>query len=408
MRTILEFARYWRRPQLIPVEDRGPLRVCFVHTSMPVGGAEMLTANLVRRLDRERFLPELCCLKDFGPIGRELSREVPAVCRLLSSKYDVRVLPRLAQHLGRRRIDAVVTVGAGDKMFWGRLAARLARVPVVVSALHSTGWPDSVGILNRRLNKITDAFIGVAPQHGRHLVSDEGFPEEKVVVIPNGIDIDRFCPDPAGGARLRQLLNIPADAPVCGIVAALRPEKNHSLLLRAMAEVRQQMPKARLLIVGDGPERDRLQKVARKHNLTDAVHFLGTRQDIPQVLSGLDVFAISSEMEANPVSILEAMAVEKPVVATCVGSIPATVEHGVNGFLVDPGDASAFARHLLQLLSNPELGQAMGRVGRHKVCEHWTLDQMAYGYQELISQLYQRKCRQERKQGKEQVELPIG
>src|SRR4051812_36920584 len=116
----------------------GTLRLMFVHTFMPVGGAETLLVNLIRRLDRDRFTPEICCLKFPGPLGEVIAREIPLFSGLLGVKYDLRVLPRLARLLIRRQIDAVVTVGAGDRMFWGRLAARLAGVPVILTALHST------------------------------------------------------------------------------------------------------------------------------------------------------------------------------------------------------------------------------------------------------------------------------
>ena len=122
----------------------------------------MVTANIIRRIDRARFAPELCCLKDRGPLGEELAYFIPVHHNLLHNKYDVRVWPRLVRLLRRRQIDVLVTVGAGDKMFWGRLAAWRARLPVTLSALHSTGWPDGVGKLNRLLTPITDAFIAVA------------------------------------------------------------------------------------------------------------------------------------------------------------------------------------------------------------------------------------------------------
>ena len=164
-----------RRPKLIPLADRGPLRVMFALTSMPVGGAETLLVNLIRRLDREQFLPELCCLKELGPLGEEMAEEVPTFSQLIGGKTDVRVLGRLAKLLAWRRIDALITVGAGDKMFWGRLAAWRAGVPVVASALHSTGWPDGVGRLNRLLTPITDAFIAVAPCMASTWSSASGF-----------------------------------------------------------------------------------------------------------------------------------------------------------------------------------------------------------------------------------------
>src|SRR5688572_30438237 len=108
-----------------------PLRVMFLTTSMPIGGAETLLLNLVRRLDRARFAPEIVCLKERGPLGEELALEMPVHHGFLSSKFDLRVLPRLWKLMRRPRADAVITVGAGDKMFWGRLAAKLARVPVI-------------------------------------------------------------------------------------------------------------------------------------------------------------------------------------------------------------------------------------------------------------------------------------
>ncbi len=132
-----------RNPPILRSATDRPLKVMFVNTSLPVGGAETLLLNLVRRLDRDRFAPEICCLKQLGPIGEELSQELPAFHSLIHGKYDLAVRNRLAKLFAEREVDAIVTIGAGDKMFWGRLAAAKAGVPVILSALHSTGWPDS-------------------------------------------------------------------------------------------------------------------------------------------------------------------------------------------------------------------------------------------------------------------------
>lgn len=377
--------------RLLPLSDRGPLRVMFVLTSMPVGGAETLLVNLVRRLDRSRFQPEFCCLKELGPLGEELAKEVPAHHGMLYCKYDVRVLGRLTRLFASRRIDAVVTVGAGDKMFWGRLAAWRARVPVVVSALHSTGWPDGVGRLNRMLTPLTDAFIGVAAEHGRFLVEHERFPAAKVYVIPNGVDVDRFQFSPLDRVALRRILDLDDATPVVGIVAALRHEKNHLLFLRAAALVHAEMPQARFLIVGDGPERDPLERTTRQLGLERAVQFLGTRSDVPQVLSAIDVLALTSHTEANPVSILEAMAVQRPVVATRVGSVAESVEQGVTGYLAPSGDAEGIALRWLELLRDPEKARGMGRAGRELVLQRWSLEGMVEGYQQLVANIYEEK-----------------
>lgn len=368
-----------------------PLRVMFLVTSMPVGGAEVLLVNLIRGIDRQRFAPELCCLKERGPLGEELAAEIPVFENLLASKYDLRVLPRLAELFRMRKVDAVITVGAGDKMFWGRIAAYLAGVPVVASAIHSTGWPDGINWLNRRLTRITDRFIGVAEAHGRHLREVEGFPAEKVVVIPNGIDTRRFVPDLASRMEIRMELGIEPTAPVCGIVAALRPEKDHALFLQAARRVVDDCPAARFLIVGDGPQRDEIEALRRELNLESEVILTGNRADIPQLLAGMDLFALTSKNEASPVSILEAMSVGLPIVAPKVGSIPQAVDEGNSGFLVPAGDLDQTSQAIATLLQDPDLRRTMGKRGREKVQAYGSLETMVQGYEDLILAVYRSK-----------------
>lgn len=381
------------RSDLKPLEDRGPLRVMFLVTSLPVGGAETLLLNLVRRMDPDHFAPSICCLKELGPLGEELATETRVYSRLIHGKYDLGVVRRLARLLRRQRVDAVVTVGAGDKMFWGRIAARLAGVPVICSALHSTGWPDTIGRLNRLwfLTRWTDAFIGVAEPHARHLVEVEHFPAEKVRVIPNGVDVQRFRPSTVG-ARVRSTLGIDPQAPVVAIVAALRPEKNHQQFLRVAAEVRKRLPAARFLIVGDGPQRPMMEQLADELGLNESVLFLGTRDDIPDLLAASNVFVLTSKMEANPVSILEAMASGKPVVAPRVGSIGESVSDGVTGYLTTPGDDDEFVERVTELLSDHPLAERLGAAGREAVCARWSLEAMVTGYEDLLKSVYNQKC----------------
>ncbi len=391
--------------ELTPLADRGPLRVMFIATSLPVGGAERLLAELVHRLDRQRFLPELCCLKYFDRLGESLAAEIPAFTGLLARKYDVSVLWRLKRLLRQRRIDAVVTVGSGDKMFWGRLAGRLAGVPVICSALHSTGLPDHVELPNRLLAPWTDAFIAVAESHGCYLAAKEGCPADKIHVIPNGVDADRFHPRWPDG-RLRQEFDLGPDAPVAGIVAALRPEKNHEMFLHVAALVQTAMPAARFLIVGDGPERARLESLAGSLGIGQSVRFAGTRGDIPEVLSLMDVVLLTSRMEACPICLLEAMAVEKPVVATRVGSVPDLVASGRNGYLLAAGDACGMAARVLELLSDRDRAATLGRAGREFVLAHGSVARMVEGYQDLIVGIYAAKCeRQERGEERRGAEL---
>jgi glycosyltransferase involved in cell wall biosynthesis/O-antigen/teichoic acid export membrane protein len=367
-----------------------PLRVMFCTTSMHIGGAETLLFNLIERLDKSRFAPELCCLKEPGELGQKLTQSIPVHSRLLKNKFDLRILPRLSELFRERQIDAVVTVGSGDKMFWGRLAARRAGVSVVISALHSTGWPDGITWLNRRLTKLTDAFVAVASRHAAHLVHTERLPSSKVHFIPNGIDTDVFRPQPQNG-NLRKQLDIPLCAPLVGIVAVLRPEKNHEMFLRVAARVSQEVPEVHFLVIGDGPRRIELEALSVKLKLTDRVHFLGKRSDVSQLLALIDVFALTSHNEANPVSILEALSTAKPVVATRVGSVPETVLDGLTGYLVAPGGELAMSSRITELLLDPAKAQRLGAVGRRHVMEHWSLAHMVAGYENLLEALYRQK-----------------
>jgi hypothetical protein len=142
---------------------------------MPVGGAETLLVNIIRRIDPNQIRTEVVCTKTRGPLGEPLADTFPVRSDLLDHKWDLCDLPRMVRLFHRRRADAVITVGAGDKFFQGRLAAWFAGVPATASALHSTGWPDGVGRMNRCLSPITDAWIAVAESHGEFLSQWENF-----------------------------------------------------------------------------------------------------------------------------------------------------------------------------------------------------------------------------------------
>jgi len=370
-----------------------PLRVMFLLTSMPVGGAETLLVNLVRRVDRSRFEPLIGCMKQRDVLGETLANEIPVFENLIRHKYDFKVVGRLKKLFREQKIDALITVGAGDKMFWGRIAARSAGVPVILSALHSTGWPDGVGRLNRMLTGITDGFIAVAQQHAEYQVEQERFPKEKVFLIPNGIDTDRFQFHPEKREEWRSKLMISSGDPVVGIVAALRPEKNHRLFLEAAAGVLKKLPKARFVVAGDGTERAELEAFASQLGIAQSVDFIGSTDDVVGVLSMLDLFALTSHNEASPVSIMEAFSCGRPVVAPDVGSINETVLHCENGFLVPAGDLQQTTDRWIEILENPLRSSHWGKLGRRRVIENSSLARMTDGYMDLVERCYARKSK---------------
>ncbi len=380
-----------RVQKVIASEPQRPLRTLFVITSMPVGGAETLLVNLMDRFDSKRIRPEVACLKEPGPLGEQIAARHCVHSHLLKSKYDVAILLRLSKLMRKRSIDAVITVGAGDKMFWGRLAARAAGVPVVCSALHSTGWPDGVGRLNRLLTCITDGFIAVAQQHGGHLSTHEGFPCDRVHVIRNGVDCQRFQPDATAFVDVREELNIAPSTRLIGIIAALRAEKNHAMFVDVARQVCQTRDDVQFVIVGDGPERAVIESQIAESCLQHKVHMLGTRHDTPRIVAALDLFLLCSHNEASPVSILEALACEVPVVSTEVGSVAESVLEGKTGYLVATDDREAMSRRVLSLLRDEPLRKSLGQAGRELVRISGSLDSMVGGYTALIETIYRRK-----------------
>jgi glycosyltransferase involved in cell wall biosynthesis len=358
---------------------------------MPVGGAETLLVNLIRRFDPTRIAPSVVCLKEKGPLGEELASEFSVDSHLIHSKFDFGVLFRLASNLRQSKTDAIVTVGAGDKMFWGRLAAKIAGVPVICSALHSTGWPDGVGRLNRSLTFLTDAFIGVAKSHGEFLVNFEGFPARKVCVIPNGVDTNRFRSDSASRESVREELGLPSRVKLVGIVAALRPEKNHSLFVMAAVKIKEQVPDAHFVIVGDGAEREKIASLIKSSGALAFIHLLGNRSDTPRILAALDVFALTSLNEASPVSILEALSCQVPVVASDVGSVSESVINQWNGFTFPLAADQLLVERVVQLLSDRDLSIELGQNGREHVERHGSLANMVEQYEDLIHKIWREK-----------------
>ncbi|MEZ6108505.1 MAG: glycosyltransferase [Pirellulaceae bacterium] len=162
--------------------------------------------------------------------------------------------------------------------------------------------------------------------------------------------------------------------------------------MRVAQRVRQAIPTSRLVIIGTGPQEATLRAFVDQHHLENMVVFAGARSDIPECLSALDAFVLTSKMEASPVSILEALSVERPVVATAVGSIPESVIEGHTGYLASVDDDETLANRVIELLSQVELRQRLGRQGRAHVKQHGSLSTMVDGYCNLIAGIYDAKC----------------
>jgi len=369
------------------------LGVLFLTNYLPVGGFETHLLYIVRELDRRAFHPVVCTLKAGGPLEAEFrAAGVPVYSRVQRGRLDPFGVLRLARIMRRERIHLLDVDLQRNTVLIGALAAWLAGVPAAVISAHSfehmnrervVEWPARVS-----LGRI-DRVIALFEAHREKLVS-EGVDRGKVILRPNGVDTDAFRPGPEP-EPLRRTLDIPAGAPVAGIVASLVPLKAHEVFLDVAARVLREHPDAHFLVVGEGPERPRLEENARRAGLQDAVHFLGQRRDLADLFRLMDVAVLTSLWECFPISILEAMACGIPTVTTRVGALPDMAVEGETGFLLEVGDTEGLAGALTRLMGDPDLHRRMGNEARRRVEEHFSIEKIVREREDLYRRLVEEK-----------------
>lgn len=355
--------------------DARPFRILHVLPDLAIGGGQTVVLEIVRNLDRTRFEPHVAVLGPANDLDRAY-REAGA--------NPVRVTDRLVPiglvHLIRRdKIDLVHVHSEPDRK-WGQLAAYLTRTPVV-GHLHSLwvhlnrGAPDdSRGwrrIRHLVLGRIRDG-IEHATVHHYLAASDaagDAFSEHAgapVVTYRPGLDLTRFTGRAPDATRIaaRAALGVDADALVLVTVGRFARGKGQARLLPVLAEVLVTRPDAVLVFVGDGPTRVAVEAEAERLGVAGAVHFAGTRTDVPGVLSAADIFVFGSESESFGIAVLEAMAMALPVVAYRLGPLEEFVADGESGLLLEPDDVAVFSAAVLKLACDPEGAKAMGRDGR--------------------------------------------
>ena len=355
-------------------------------------GAEVLAGDLALKLqDRYRFV--FLCLDGVGPLGEHLA----------SLGFDVVELgrkPGLDWSVPRRLRSAVKHYGINllhahqyTPFFYAALSRRLGSSPPILFTEHGRHYPDERKpkrvLANRWLIKPSDRVTAVGRFVKQALIDNEGIAEGLIKVIYNGIDPDAFPPaDTATRSQARRLIGVDDETPLIMQVARFHPVKDHKTAVRAFAETLSFVPNAVLYLVGDGGQRQTIEVLCREMDIQDQVRFLGTRDDVAQLVPGADVFMLSSLSEGVSVTLLEAMATGLPIAATDVGGNPEVVEHGTTGLLSPRGDHNALAANLVTLLQDPAQRQAFGRAGRARLLDVFTQDRMHREYTELYGQLF--------------------
>ncbi len=374
-----------------------PCRLLLVTNRLVTGGAERMLITLAEALDRRRVQPVVACLKEPGPLANRLEEAgVPVHADLLRHKMDVFVIDRLCRLFRSERIDVVCPVGSGgDRMFWSTLAARKVGLPVAVwSHVYPSRGRLGFERANQALYRWVDRYIALGERHREALGRFENIPAGRISVVRNGIDADAFDrPDLRDEARRR--LELPDDnALAVGIVANLRPEKRHDVFIEAAGRLARQHPQAVFFIIGDGPERDAVARVAEASGLPpERLRLMGERRDVAVLLHGLDIVCLCSQwQECLSVVMLEAMAAGRAFVGPQIGSMDEALIEGVTGRIVRKGDPESLTRVIGELIDDPQQRARLGQRARDLVRDQLGATHMARGFEDIVMSMAQRPC----------------
>jgi glycosyltransferase involved in cell wall biosynthesis len=368
------------------------MRIAHVLSSFGMGGQERVAVDLARaqRAAGHDVMAVSLAPPPPGPhekTFRDAGVETRTVAK--GAGFDPGLALRLARTFKAERIDVVHTHNP-QPLIYGAPAGRLAGA-AVIHTKHGRN-PDLARRrwLRRAAAELVDAYVAVSPDTALVARRNRDCDPKRLQVIQNGIDVEAFVPDPGARALVRSELGIPPGAWVVGTIGRLAKEKDHVSLVRAVEPLLSH--ERRLVIVGDGPERDALHELVGSIERGRFVHLTGARSDPARLLASFDVFAMSSQTEGLPLVLLEAMAAGLPVVSTDVGGIGDVVEHGRTGFLVRRGELARFAAELLRLNEEPALGREMGAAAVHVVREKHALAQMADTYLALYADALARRA----------------
>ncbi|MFN0052118.1 MAG: glycosyltransferase [Planctomycetales bacterium] len=362
-----------------------PFPLAFCITDLDPGGAERALVQLVTRLDRREWEPTVLCLAGPGALVEVLRQaEIPVICLGARSARDVGVLFRLRREL-RRLQPQIIQSFLFHANILSRIAGTLAGVPHRLSGIRvaerRSRWPLR---LDRLTQGLVETNVCVSRGVAEFSATVGGISRNKLIVIPNGVDARSIAAaEPLDLANL----GIPAGARVIVAVGRLDRQKGLEYLLDAAAQVAPAHPQAHWLLVGDGPERERLQAQRDRLGLSDRVHFAGRRTDVAAILRSAWALALPSLWEGMPNVVLEGMAAGLPVVASNVEGIAELVQDQTTGLVVSPGSPGALAAGMLTLLSDPPRAQTMGSAGQAFVREHCSWERMAADYQALYRRL---------------------
>jgi glycosyltransferase involved in cell wall biosynthesis len=370
--------------------DGGRITVCQVLHSLNVGGAEVLAARISRELSN-RFRFVFACLDELGTLGEELRRDGFAV-EVLDRRagFDRRCARRLAAWFRQEGV-AAVHAHQYTPFFYCLASGMLRRRPPVLFTEHGRWFPDYPRrkrmMFNRLLLKRTDRVVAVGEHVRQALINNEGIPANRVEVVYNGVDVERFGSNAHHREDVRRELGLVENDFAILHVARLDALKDHRTAVKALAEALKHAANCVLLLAGEGPEEVAIREEMERCGVGERVRLLGLRRDVPRLLAAADVFFLTSISEGIPVTLIEAMAARLPIVSTRVGGVGEVVVEGETGRLTDSGDYAGLAAALVALSRSPETRVAMGMAGRRRAEAMFTQAQMTASYAAMYEEL---------------------
>lgn len=363
-----------------------PVRIAFCITELDAGGAERILAQLVLGLDRQEWEPQVWSLGPAGPYAGVLTDAgIPVHCLDALHTWDApRILWRLRRDWRAFR-PALLQTFLFHANILGRLAGWSAAIPHIVSGIRVA---DRRSRFFSRIDRWTNAFVErnicVSQGVADYCEKECGFDSAKIVVIPNGVDARLFA---HAKPTDWQQLGLPPNATVLLSIGRLEEQKGIDDLLAAFALIAPQFSECHLVLVGDGPDQQKLKACSLSLGLGNRVWFLGRRTDVPALLAGARLFVLASRWEGMPNVVLEAMAAGVPVVATSVEGTRELLSERVTGWLVPPNNPPVLAQRIAEALQSPDAAYAIGKKAQHSVLSEFTTESMVAKYVALYCQL---------------------
>ncbi|QDU50771.1 glycosyltransferase [Gimesia panareensis] len=353
------------------------LRVCHLSLTLCTGGLERLLVDFARFNNSDQFELEFVALGETGAPAEDIQKlGCPVIQFPLTAPGKLGRIRQLQEFFKEKNYDLLHTHNAYPH-FYGTLAGRLAGIPAIVQTRHGRRFGNT---FNERLqfalaSRLADRVIPVSDDTGNRCREVGWLSQNKVTRIWNGIDVDRFAfSGPA--AQMRAIT-----------VSRLSPEKDLTTLLKAVRLVKETIPEFELMIVGDGPERKKLEQITAALHLESRVRFLGERNDVPDLLTQAGFYVSSSLTEGISLTLLEAMSVGLPIVATSVGGNPEIVQQPDTGLLVPSANAALLSDAICEMCSQPDKWLGMGQAARERVEQHFNVRSMIKDYENLYHQI---------------------